>query len=45
MVVCKDVLRKCQKILRCVIVVDSEGGGVVLEKVVIRYFVSIETDK
>ena len=35
-VVRKEVLRKCQKILRCVVAIGCEGGGVVLEKVVVE---------
>lgn len=35
-VVRKEVLRKCQKILRCVEGIGCEGGGVVLEKVVVK---------
>ena len=35
-VVRKEVLRKCQNLLRCVGVIGGEGGGVVLEKVVVE---------
>ena len=35
-VVRKEVLRKCQKILRRVGAIGCEGGGVVLEKVVVE---------
>lgn len=35
-VVCKEVLRKRQKILRCVVAIGCEGGGVVLEEVVVE---------